>query len=100
VNRATMIGVAPLAIGAAPSRPSGRYKWSASTDPLDIRAADLTLPDIRSRLSAAVEDAARALSEGDKKRIARRLEDVKLLGRAIQRFEVQQERARLAGDGA
>lgn len=102
MTRATMIGVAPAAPGSAPAptrsvTPCGRYRYFVGSDPLDVKATELTLPDIRSRLSAAVEDAARALSEGDEKRIARRLEDVRLLGRAIQRFEVLQERARLGG---
>jgi hypothetical protein len=60
-------------------------------------ARDLTSPEIRLLLAGAAEDILRANRDGRTADVERHTQTVLMLGRALQRFEVREERARLAG---
>jgi hypothetical protein len=98
----TAIGIPAPRAGSAPAptrslTPSnGRYSYALPAA-FERPARDLSLADIRAALHAATDDALRAVRDNRSKDAEKFIRDAQLLGRSLRRFEIQQERARLAG---
>lgn len=96
----TITGVAPPSCRSAPgasTTPCGRYRYTPIPDALETPVRDVSLTDIRASLGSATADALRALRDGRTKDVEKYIRDAALLGRALKRFEMAQERMRLQG---
>lgn len=96
----TITGVAPPSCRSAPgasTTPDGRYRYTPIPDALETPARDVSLTDIRASLGSVASDGLRAIRDKRNGDAEKCFETVRLLGRALKRFEIQQERARLAG---
>lgn len=91
--------VPPMAIGAAPAKPCGRYKWRPDPSAMDLPVRELTLTDIRVGLDCAHTDASNALRDRRYDDAAKYINDAKFLTRALRRFERELERERLDAMG-
>lgn len=99
-NRTIIATVPPPAPRSAPgalTTPDGRYRYTPVPDALETPVRDVSLTDIRASLGSVASDGLRAIRDKRAADAEKCFETVRLLGRALKRFEIQQERARLAG---
>ena len=89
----TIQGVAPLALGAAPTK-SCRYRLTA-VDHLDIAVRQLGETEIRFRLGGLMAQMLEALDAGQYSVAQQRVLDSQLLLRSWRELEAREERERL-----